>query len=262
MSAPSGIVTFLTDFGHRDPYVGIMKGVVLGLAPALKLVDLTHDVAPQDVSEANFALRGSYPFFPPGTVHVIVVDPGVGTQRRIVAARAHGALFVAPDNGVLTDVVGSADEVHAVTDASLYRDGEVSQTFHGRDILAPVAARLASGLPLERVGPRADDLVRLERPDPAVLSDGMICGAVLHVDRFGNLISNVREEHLRSLPEERRNVRLLGLEVGRPVSSYGTVPPGTPLAIVDSFGFLEVAVNGGSAEKHFNALRGDPIRIG
>ncbi len=262
MSARSGIVTLLTDFGHRDPYVGIMKGVVLSLRPSVQLVDLTHEVAPQDVTEAGFALCGSFPYFPPGTVHVVVVDPGVGTRRRIVCASAHGSIFLAPDNGVLTEVCAAADAVHEVTDSALFRDGELSQTFHGRDIFAPVAARLAGGLEVAAVGPAIDDPVRLDHPTPTVQPGGAICGAVVHVDRFGNLITNVRADQLDALPEDRRQVRILGVEVGTPVSSYGAVSPGAPLAIVDSYGFLEVAVNGGSAEKHFNALRGDSVRVG
>lgn len=262
MSARSGVVTLLTDFGHKDPYVGIMKGVILGLAPEVRIVDLTHDIDPQDVTEANFALQGSFPYFPKGTVHVVVVDPGVGSRRRIVCAEAHGSYFIAPDNGVLTDIFTADDVVRGVTEESLFRGGELSQTFHGRDIFAPVAAHLARGVDFARVGSPIDGMMRLDHPLAVVHQDGTIGGNVVHVDRFGNLITNVRGEALLALPEERRHVRMYGVEVGPPVTSYGAVSPGSPLAIVDSFGFLEIAVNGGSAEKHFNALRGDSVRVG
>jgi len=159
-------------------------------------------------------------------------------------------------------VAGDGDEVREVTDTSLFRGGELSNTFHGRDIFAPVAAHLARGVEFARLGPRIDDAVQLDREAPVVHDDGSVSGAVIHVDRFGNLVTNIRADVVASLAEGSRGVRFLGIEVGEPVNSYGSVDPGCPLAIVDSFGFLEIAVNGGSAEAHFNASRGDPIRLG
>ncbi len=260
--ARSGIIALLTDFGLRDPYVGVMKAVVLGIAPHARIVDLTHAVAPQSVTEANFALLGSYEYFPDGTVLVIVVDPGVGSSRRILAARAHGRLFVAPDNGVLTGVIADGDEVRAVENRDWFRAESISNTFHGRDIFAPVAAHLVSGSELARVGPHAKDWVKLDRPGVKQRDDGGLVGTVIHVDTFGNLISNVRQEDLESLPEERRVVTFRSQNLGPPVTSYASVPVGTPLTIVDSFGFLEIAINSGHASRHFNGEVGDPIRIG
>lgn len=262
MSGRSGIVTLTTDFGLEDPYVGVMKGVMLGIAPSLRIVDLTHAVPPQDVLEANFALVGSYRWFPEGTVHVTVVDPGVGSGRRILCLRAHGSFFLAPDNGVLTGLLGEGGELREVKAEELFVGPRISNTFHGRDIFAPVAARLALGLEPARLGPRVDDPVIFERPEMRRLPDGSLVGAVIHVDRFGNLITNVRGDDLEALPEERRRVTFLGRDIGRPVAAYAAVPAGEPLAIVDSYGFLEIAVNGGDARSHFNASIGDPVRVG
>lgn len=255
----SGVVSLLSDFGHRDPYVGVMKGVLLGMWPDARLVDLTHEVGAQDVSSANFALLGSWPYFPEGTIHVVVVDPGVGSHRRILCVRSKGHVFIAPDNGVLTGVVEDADLIHAVENEELYRPGTVSNTFHGRDIFAPVAARVGAGLPLSAVGPRVTDPVTLVRIGPTRAEDGSIVGTVVHVDTFGNLITNLREEDIDSAASLKVTFR--GVDLGAPVRSYAAVPPGTPLAIMDSFGALEVAINRGSAEHHFNGSIGDCVRI-
>lgn len=262
MSNGSPLITLLTDFGHLDPYVGVMKGVILARCPGARVVDLTHEIDAQEVGEANFALRGSHPYFPPGTIHVVVVDPGVGSTRRILCARSHGMLFLAPDNGVLTGVVGEQDEVRLVENRTLFRDEKVSNTFHGRDIFAPVAAHLAGGGAFEEVGPATGGLVELDLPRPVPQQDGGLLGAVIHVDRFGNLITNIREDDLESLEDGCRNVTFRGQQIGNPVDSYAAVPHGAPLAVVDSFGFLEIAVNSGNAAKHFNAERGDALRLG
>ena len=256
------LLTLLTDFGHRDPYVGVMKGVILGIAADARIVDLTHEISPQDVAEANFALHGAWPYFPPETVHVVVVDPGVGSKRRILAARSHGMTFLAPDNGALTGILEPAATIHEVADENLFRGGEVSNTFHGRDIFAPVAARLAAGLPIEQVGPAVTDPMTLERPAPQPTADGGLVGAVIHVDSFGNLISNIRGKDVAALPSSARSVNFRRTELGPPVNSYASVDIGNPLAIIESFGFLEIAINGGSAERHFNASVGDPLRVG
>lgn len=256
----SGICTLVTDFGWRDPYVGVMKGVILGRAPQARIVDLCHEIPPQDVASANFALMGSWSYFPPGTVHVVVVDPGVGSSRRILCAEAGGHVFLAPDNGVLSSIIDPSGAIHAVEDRSLYLCEDVSNTFHGRDIFAPVAARLVSGMPVEDVGSRVTDPTLIERPVPHATPDGGLVGEVIHVDAFGNLITNIRGPDALAM-RERASVVFRGQDLGPPVDSYAAVEPGSPLAIVDSFGFLEVAVNRGSAALHFNASTGDPIRL-
>lgn len=258
--ARSGVVSLLTDFGHKDPYVGVMKGVILSLWAEARLVDLTHEIGAQDVASANFALRGAWRFFPPGTIHVVVVDPGVGSRRRILCVQSGGHLFLAPDNGVLTGVIESADVVRAVEDEALYRDRTVSNTFHGRDIFAPVAARIGAGISPAAVGGEVSDPFLLTRPEPCPAADGTLVGSVLHVDAFGNLITNIQDHHLADLGGHAR-VTFRGVELGAPVSSYAAVAPGAPLAIMDSFGFLEVAINTGSAARHFNGSVGDPVRV-
>lgn len=260
MSQP--VITLTTDFGLRDPYVGVMKGVIVSRCPQACVIDLTHAIRAQDVKEANFALHGAWRFFPAGTIHVVVVDPGVGSRRRILCARSHGMLFLAPDNGVLTGVLDSAATIHAVTDPSLFRSRPVSNTFHGRDIFASVAAHLANGLAADCVGPVVTDPIELERPEPVRTADGSLVGSVIHVDSFGNLISNISGDHLRSLPGTERRILFRGVDLGAPVESYAAVDVGCPLAIIDSFGFLEIAVNAGSAAHHFNGSIGDTLRVG
>lgn len=262
MAKPSGIVTLLTDFGTRDPYVGVMKGVVLGVLPTARLVDLGHDIAAQSVVEANFALHGAYPYFPAGTVHVVVVDPGVGSDRRILCVRAHDQTFLAPDNGVLTGIIGPGAAIRSVAEKRLFRCADVSRTFHGRDIFAPVAARLAAGLDPDEVGPAVSDPILLARPLPMHTDAGGIAGEIIHIDAFGNLISNVRECDVLQLEPNRRFVVFRGQKIGYPAESYAQSEKGRPLAILDSFGYLEIAVNRGSALEHFNASLGDRLAIG
>ncbi|MBI4880648.1 MAG: SAM-dependent chlorinase/fluorinase [Planctomycetes bacterium] len=257
-----GIITLLTDFGLHEPYVGVMKGVILGICPEACIVDLTHQVEAREVMEANFALHGAFPYFPAGTIHVVVVDPGVGSSRRILCARSRGMTFLAPDNGVLTGVFQPGDEIRAVTNGRMFLGGPISHTFHGRDIFAPVAARLLAGARFADVGGPVSDPVTLDLPQPVRQRSGSLMGTIIHIDQFGNLISNIRKHDVEALPENARVVSFRGQEIGRLVESYASVERGAPLAIVDSFGFLEIAVNSGSAAKHFNGARGDPLHLG
>src|SRR5947209_903704 len=193
------IITLTTDFGLADPFIGIMKGVMLGIAPNAQLVDITHEIRSFDILEAAFIIDSTYRYFPDGTVHLIVVDPGVGSARRPLAAAAKGHTFVAPDNGVLsfvlrTDSTAQTPSAYWITNHSLFLNS-VSQTFHGRDIFAPVAAHLARGTPIESVGPRIVDFVKKTLPKPHFQGDRLV-GTVLHLDKFGNIITNLRRHHL------------------------------------------------------------------
>lgn len=256
------VFTLLTDFGCKDPYVGVMKGVILGICADARIVDLTHEVGAQNLREANFALHGSWPYFATGTIHVVVVDPGVGSQRRILAARSEGHVFLGPDNGVLTGIVDAPGaEVRVVDNPSWYRRGPISRTFHGRDIFAPVAARLGAGGSFSEIGAIVADPILLERSEPQRRADGCLIGRIAHVDAFGNLISNIKEATLRSEGREVVAIELLGHSLPAPKDSYASVGPGQPLAIVDSFDYLEIAVRGGSAARHFNAGVGDEVRV-
>lgn len=259
----SAIITLTTDFGTRDAYVAEMKGVVLGIAASsaqpVTLIDLTHEVAAHDVTEGALALDAAAPFFPRGCIHLGVVDPGVGTERRGLVVRTERALFVGPDNGLFTPFLEGAGRWEAwELRAEEYRLPAVSRTFHGRDIFAPAAAHLAGGVAPERFGPPVDDPVRLAWPTVRAVS-GAVAGAVLHVDRFGNLVTSIRAE---TLEEVGRGVRIrLG---GRPlplVGTYGELDAGQAGALVGSSGRLEIAVREGSAAARFKARRGTPVVV-
>jgi hypothetical protein len=256
------IITLTTDFGTRDPWVGIMKGVILGICPGACLVDLSHDIAPQDVLEGALCLEAAAGFFPSGTIHLAVVDPGVGSSRRPLALRAAGQCYVGPDNGLWSLVFERVVAVEAVELAAReYRLPAVSRTFHGRDLFAPAAAHLASGVPLERLGPAVNDPVRLTLP-PVCREGGLIVGEVIGADRFGNLLTTVTEEDLAGLDAPRGLVvEIGGIRVGAPVSAYSDALPGGPGAVVGSTGRLEIFVREGSAELTLGLGRGAPVVV-
>lgn len=256
---PNGIVTFTTDFGLRDPYVGIMKGVVLSRLPGATLVDLNHQVPAQDVRVGAFYVAQSWRWFPEGTVHVVVVDPGVGTRRRILLARRAGQVFLAPDNGVLVGVVDDGAEVNEL-DVERFALPRASATFHGRDVFAPAAAALAAGTPPEACGRSLDeDWNRGPRWPKPLRGDGVVATEVLLVDHFGNLVSAL-------VPDEREGdlseweVSIAGQVV--PTSkTYGDVLPGALLALVNSYGHLEVAVRDGDASERLGVSAGAGLEL-
>jgi S-adenosylmethionine hydrolase len=253
------LITLTTDFGERGGYVGVMKGVIYALQPAALIVDLTHEVGPQRVREGAFLLHSAYRQFPPGTIHVAVVDPGVGTARRGLCLDVPGVgRFVGPDNGLFSYVLDAHPELVAreIANAAWLRQ-PVSRTFHGRDVFAPVAARLSRGEPIEEVGPvvAARELVRLDNLWPAWAGrrDGAreLVGEVVHVNRFGNLISNIPRDAFADLPPESLatvEIEVAGYRVRGIAETYGQAPPGAVIALFGSGGFLEVArVNGRAA---------------
>lgn len=279
-------ITLLSDFGMQDGYVGVMKGVVLGIAPGATLVDLSHLVPPQDVAQGAFVLGSAVPYFPRGTVHLAVIDPGVGTARRAVAVAGPSGWFVAPDNGLLTHAVGLLDDdglalkegdgvaasphpggltgvslpagwraVH-LTNPAFWRP-EVSRTFQGRDVFAPVAAHLANGVPLEALGEPTDHLLALDVVRACRLASGGIAGRVIAVDHFGNLITNIRAGHLQGMGAVYFDVagrRITGLS-----ESYAN--GGELLAIIGSAGFVEIAVRNGSARARLGVGVGDRVTV-
>jgi S-adenosyl-L-methionine hydrolase (adenosine-forming) len=258
----AGLVTLTTDFGLRDAYVAEMKGVMLGIArtagQSLQLVDVTHEVERHDITEGALALEAAAPFFPPGTVHLAVVDPGVGTARRGVAVAADGHLFVGPDNGLFTPFLAAqAWRAFEIAEAD-YRLPRVSRTFHGRDLFAPAAAHLAFGLDPGRLGPAVTDPVRLAWPEVRAVA-GAIAGAVVHTDRFGNLITSIHGRSL-DLLQVGLVIRVGGREVPL-VGTYGDLPVGRPGALVGSGGRLEIAVREGSATVVLRARRGTPVVV-
>lgn len=254
------LITLLTDYGTQDIYAGVLHGVILGLAPRARIVDLTHSVPPQAIGQAGLLLAAAAPYFPPGTVHVAVVDPGVGSSRRILCASASGALFLAPDNGLLEEVLAADPraELWSVEDRRLFLP-KVSLTFHGRDIFAPVAARLATGLDPAKVGPAVSDPVRSRLPAPR-LERGVLRGQVAHVDRFGNLLTTIRPDDLTSPVAW---VRTRGTTIQGPAcSTYSDRPAGALLALSGSSGRLEVSINAGDAAARLGSRVGDPVEVG
>ncbi len=257
---PSGVVTLLTDFGLEDPYVGIVKGTILGINPAARLVDLTHAVRPQDVSAASLALAAAYRFFPRGTVHLAVVDPGVGGERRPLAVLADGHYFVAPDNGLLEFCLGASDaRAVALTNRAYYRarGAGLSRTFHARDVFAPVAAHCSLGVPLKRFGRPVRDAIRLP-PPPLSRAGRRVVGQVLLVDRFGNLLTNVRERDLPGPPAE-CVVDVGGASIAGILGTYGDRPVGGLGAVIDSSGRVEIFVREGSARTRLRVGPGTPV---
>jgi hypothetical protein len=254
------IVTLLTDFGTRDHYVAAMKGVLLAINPALTLVDITHEVTPHHVREAGFLLARAFNFFPAGTIHLAVVDPGVGGERRALAAVGARHLFVGPDNGVF-DRTFSLEPPHVVVSLENrdYWRPQVSPTFHGRDIFAPAAGYLSLGVPVEKLGPVLSERLQIAAA-PRLAKEDRVEGEIIHVDRFGNLMADIE-----ILPDEQLESDLEVSVGGRRVlvgpRTYGEAPPGEPFAMRGSSGHLEVAVREGSALEVLGQGVGTPVCV-
>lgn len=244
------IVTMITDFGTKDPYVGMMKGSINSINPEIKCVDITHEIECGDIKKAAFFLLETYQYFPEGTVNLVVVDPTVGSERKAIIVEYSGQFFVGPDNGVFTPFEGRYYDIE--------RKGESARTFDGRDVFAPVAAELASGKKPEEMGVRFESPVRMELYDPEI-KDDVIEGSIIHIDRFGNLISNIKEENINS--------RKILVEVGGQVIkglnySYCEGREGEPLVLINGgFGTLEVGVYKDSAAELLNVKEGEKIRL-
>ncbi|HVV53474.1 MAG TPA: SAM-dependent chlorinase/fluorinase [Polyangia bacterium] len=255
------IVTFTTDFGTHDGYVGALKGVVLSLAPGATLVDIAHGVPAHDVAAGAVALAQAAPLFPPGTIHVAVVDPGVGGARADIVVAAGGSLYVGPDNGVLSLAARAPRQIHRI-DAPGFRREPVSPTFHGRDVFAPAAGRLAAGAPIAEAGPAMPAMVELGAP-PLHRRDGALEGEVIHVDGFGNLITSLPAEAVARMGAE-ASVEVEGTagrfepQLGR---TFSDVEPGALIAYIGSGGQLEIARRDGSASQRLGAERGTIVRL-
>ena len=282
MSEQIPVVTLLTDFGEADGFVGVMKGVITDIAPAAKLIDLTHLVSPQDVKQAAYILMTSTPYFPDGTIHMIVVDPGVGSHRRAIAVQTPTAYYVAPDNGVLTYVLAAESEYRAVDLAKPeYHLPEVSSTFHGRDIFSPGAGHLAAGVPIEDLGPAIDDLIMLDVPRLKV-HHNHIQTEVLRVDHFGNIRTSMTlltwadDDTLLLRPRfksssddvqelkfaaKRARVSVGGISIDGVSHTFTDVAIGQPLAYVGSEGALDISINQGNAARAYTVKEGDLVTI-
>lgn len=257
------IITLTTDFGLRSGFVGVMQGVIYGLAPHARIVDITHFISPQDIQEGANALWRAAPFFPAGTIHVFVVDPGVGTRRRPLAARLGDHFFVGPDNGLLTPLLEDAGQnqkqiefIHL--DHPQFWLPRISNTFHGRDVFSPVAAHLANGVPLSELGTPFNDPVRLELLHPRKTETGWIAH-IISIDSFGNLTTDLPVSAISnavSVLFRYRSVEVTGI-----AESYGHRNAGDLIALVDSEDFIEIAVVNGNAAQRLNAKAGDEIEV-
>jgi S-adenosylmethionine hydrolase len=259
------IVTFTTDFGLNDAFVGTMHGVVLNIHPETRIVDICHSVASYDTLDGAWTIAQAYRFFPPRTAHVVVVDPGVGSKRRPILAETENYVFIAPDNGVLS-MVESREPKFTVRNltSDRYFLSPVSQTFHGRDIFAAVAGWLSKGIEPEEFGPEITDYVRLALPTVERIGDSTLRGVILKVDKFGNLISNIGEQEapeLFSTPAPLVQILIGGKTITRFCKSYAEGAEGEAFAILGSSGYLEIAMRQASAAQKLGAEAGSPIGI-
>ena len=257
------IITVLTDFGSQDHYVGAMKGVILSINPGASIVDLTHEIPPQDIHAAAFNLLAAYQSFPPGTIHLAVVDPGVGSARRGIMIECGGQFFVGPDNGLFSWICereAASSAIH-LTNQKYFRH-PVSDTFHGRDVFAPAAAALSNGVALDEFGPVIDDLIQLESLSPSRLVGGVIEATIIYIDRFGNCVTNLTPDQLR---EDEIGAGAKLVVNSNVVTSFRSFfadgVEGELFCLFGSAGFLEIVARNDSAEKILGALRGQPVLL-
>jgi len=285
------VITLLTDFGNQDAYVGVMKGVITGINPLANIIDICHNIPPQDVFNAAYLLYTSYKYFPRGTIHVAVVDPGVGSRRDIVCVVTKDYFFLVPDNGILSFIIQDEKpkSIFRITNSKYFLPSP-SNTFHGRDVFAPVSAHLSLGAKLRQLGIKINQLKQLDIPKPDYKKTGQLEGQVIYIDRFGNLITNITKEYLvkgvggqrsevgMQKSEDRINQRKTTLKelfslcntietvIGKKKimglsKTYTDVKPGEPLVLIGSAGFLEVSINQGNAQRYFKADKGSKIII-
>jgi S-adenosylmethionine hydrolase len=258
----SGVITMTTDFGHKGPFAAVMRGVILSRNPDARVIDLAHDIPPQWPPEAGFWISRAYPYFPRGSIHMAIVDPGVGTEREILVAEHDGHVFIAPDNGLLAPMLDQAEnpqvwqlDIERLTSLNLAKP---SDTFHGRDIFAPVAAELAAGrLSLTAVGKSVSEWTPGWLDEP-VISKGKVSGTIITIDAFGNLISNIDQTLIADFREP--VARIAGHQIPT-LTTYGRAKPGDLLALINSFGVVEIAKSEGSAAEGLGSERGAPLVI-
>jgi S-adenosylmethionine hydrolase len=257
------IITLLTDFGSQDYFVGAMKGAILSINPGAAIVDITHDIPPRDIRAAAFNLLAVYRDFPAGAIHVAVVDPGVGSARRGIVLNCAGQFFVGPDNGLFSWICEREQSFRAIhlTNEKFFRR-EVSDTFHGRDVFAPVAAALSNGVALDEFGPAVRDLIQFESLEPKRVDGGAIEATIIHIDHFGNCVTNLTREHFADGAK-----LLVDARDGREVTSFrrffaeNSADQTDLFCLFGSAGFLEVAAQNSSAAKILGAQRGDSVRV-
>ncbi len=253
-------ITFLSDFGDRDVYVGVMKGVIAQINPKLTIIDLTHQIAPQNIAAARFCLMNAYGYFPKGTVHVAVVDPGVGGIRRAIALQLADGFLVGPDNGIFSGVLSQSPAIAAVelTNSQYWLTQQPSRTFHGRDIFAPVAAHLKSGVCLKELGREIDPakLIKLDLAECCLTETG-VTGCIQYIDHFGNLISNIWASYVQG---KTWYVKAAGLTIPG-CETYADVQIGDAIALIGSHGWVEIAINSGNAQLQLLLQLGDAVEV-
>jgi hypothetical protein len=262
------VISILSDFGINDEYVGVMKGVMLSICPSVSIVDITHQIDPQDIHQAAYLVPSYYHFFPEGTVHIVVVDPGVGTRRGILAVKHREHFFIAPDNGVLTLLLNAekSDRIIHVDNPAYFLE-PLSSTFHGRDIFAALGAHLSCGTRLDALGSsiNVEDTVRLKDLRCRISQAGELIGKIVSIDRFGNLITNIDSISLAAFCKtgalRRPQINIGSFVISELSNTYSDAAPSAPLALIGSRNYLEIAVNRGSAKKKLQASKGDPVRL-
>lgn len=262
------VITILSDFGTDDEYVGVMKGVMLSICPTVSIVDITHHIDPQDIYQAAYLIPSYYHFFPDGTVHLVVVDPGVGSQRNILAVNHRKHFFLAPDNGVLSLLLNAekSDKIVCIDNSDYFLE-PLSATFHGRDIFAAAGAHISCGTKLNALGVRINskDIVQLPDLRCRISESGALAGKIVSIDRFGNLISNIDSVSLnafcRTKSPKQVHVHIGSFVISGLSNTYSDVAPHAPLALIGSRGYLEIAISGGSAGKKLKVRKGDSLRV-
>jgi S-adenosyl-L-methionine hydrolase (adenosine-forming) len=255
------LITLTTDFGCSDSFVGIMKGVIYGINPQVTIVDLTHGVPAQDVLAGALILRHSVAYFPPGTIHVAVVDPGVGSARKPLLIEAGGSFFIGPDNGIWSLTVEEKSPNRMIHLSNInYFLKPTSATFHGRDIFAPMAAHLSLGIAPTSLGMAVDGFKRIQVPGVKSAAEEIL-GEIIYIDAFGNLFTNIRDHDLKDLPREKLSVQVQEVTVSGVALNYAAVAAGAWVALLNSWGLLEVAVNRDNAQRQIGAKVGDRIRV-
>jgi hypothetical protein len=259
------VITLITDFGLQDGYVGVMKGVIAKINPSVNIIDISNNIEPQDIFQAAYALYSSYAYFPKGTIHVVVVDPGVGSKRKVLCLKTKDYLFIAPDNGVLSFIAAREESpsIREITNKKLFLP-EISDTFHGRDIFAPTAAHLSKGFSYKDLGKRVSKIKEIDLPKPIRSPGGVLKGEIIYVDGFGNLITNINRDMIGRLREKSENLVIVvgRRKLNKISNSYADVGVGDVVAIFGSSGYLEISVNHGSARDGLNLKKGDKLVLG
>ena len=254
------LITLTTDFGYRDSFAGIMKGVIKRINPDVQVIDLTHGVPPQDIMAAALTLRHSVPYFSDGAIHVVVIDPGVGGTRRPVLIECGGNYFIGPDNGVLSLAVRNKQKLVIEPTNSEYFLRPTGSTFHGRDIFAPVAAHLSRGVPLRAFGGLSPSIIELQVPE-VVREQNVLRGEIIYIDGYGNLFTNIDERDLATLPRNQIQISVGSTSIGNLKASYDSVEVGQLTAVINSWGVLEIAQYNGNAQQSCGAKVGDRVVV-